>query len=634
MMDGFDSMGNVLLRLQSFLADRYANTIGELLVFCLLLAALFLYLHARRHRQGRMDRSSIPLVIGGWGSRGKSGTERLKAALFNAMGRSLICKTTGCEPVLLYGKRFGPLEEIPLHRPYDKATIWEQLDVLHIAAQAKVDVFLWECMGLNPDYVKLMQEDWMRDDISTITNTYPDHEDIQGPSGMDVAESIASFIPPGGQLLTSEQLMYPLLEKRCTEQGAAIGKPSPFDLYCITDEVLQRFPYNEHPHNIALILALARKLGVSQDYALKEMADRIKPDIGVLRVYPRVEIKGCTLEFSNGFSANEKFGCLSNWQRLGLNKLNIIDAPKVWLTALVNNREDRVTRSQVFAQLLVQEVDIDCIYVVGSNIDGFESFYVETVHALVKELDLSHRESARLVLMEYGQRLRIPESRAVLERRVAGLPGDNEISANFLAWQALKEELDRGPYNSALMEKIRNFLIQCFRKKLIKVPPHTDARTLFKLIVASTPLGFEHKMHGMQNIKGIGLLWLELWEQLAMLEKRNRISACSASELKEFARNMKLMENPLCLAFLNEDGAESHEADEGIPAPILVEPRTKSSLPRLPSYARHGIMNMARPNTEARRSRRIKAVYRNLASGRFSAAEATAEIRKAQGVSG
>jgi poly-gamma-glutamate synthase PgsB/CapB len=632
MMDGLDQFGHALLKLQSFLADRYANTIGELLVFCCLLAGLFIYLHARRHRQGRTDRSSIPLVIGGWGSRGKSGTERLKAALFNAMGRSLICKTTGCEPVLLYGKRFGPLEEIPLHRPYDKATIWEQLDVLHIAAQAKVDVFLWECMGLNPEYVRLMQEDWMRDDISTITNTYPDHEDIQGPSGMDVAESIASFIPPGGQLLSSEQLMYPLLEKRCAEKGTAIGKPSPFDLYCITDEVLQRFPYNEHPHNIALILALARKLGVSQDYALKEMADRIKPDIGVLRVYPRVAFKGCALEFSNGFSANEKFGCLSNWQRLGLDQLILADAPKVWLTALVNNREDRVTRSQVFAQLLVQDIDLDRMYVVGTNIDGFESFYEEAVQALVKELDLSSREAARLVLREYGRRLRIPANTQVLEQRVAGLPADNDIAATFFAWQTLNEELDQVPFGNAMTEKIRNFLLQCFRKKLITVPSDTDAQTLLGIIVASTPLGFENKMHGMQNIKGIGLLWLELWEQLAMLEKQKRITASSASELKSFAETMKLLENPLCRAFLNENGYEP-QADE--PRPVhRLESRGQSSPFGLPSYARRKIMHMTRPNKEALRSRRIKAVYRDLASGRCSAAEATAEIRKAQAVHG
>ena len=46
-------------------------------------------------------RRNIPLVIGGWGSRGKSGTERLKAAMIQGMGYSLFAKTTGCEAMMV-----------------------------------------------------------------------------------------------------------------------------------------------------------------------------------------------------------------------------------------------------------------------------------------------------------------------------------------------------------------------------------------------------------------------------------------------------------------------------------------------------------------------------------------------------
>ncbi|MDQ3235268.1 MAG: hypothetical protein M3Q07_25950 [Pseudobdellovibrionaceae bacterium] len=623
MSDGL--IQDYLVRLQIFMADRHANSVGELLLFCFALAGLFIFLHSRRNRQGRIDRSAIRLVIGGWGSRGKSGTERLKAALFNSMGRSLLCKTTGCEPVLLYGARFGALEEIPLHRPYDKATIWEQLDVLHIAAEAKVDVFLWECMGLNPEYVKLMQQDWMRDDISTITNTYPDHEDIQGPAGSDVAESIASFIAPGGQVMTTEQLMFPLLEKRCIERNASIEQPTSMDMHGITDEVLRRFPYNEHPHNIALTLALARKMGVSQDYALKEMADRIKPDIGVLRTYPAVIIQGRGLEFSNGFSANEKFACQSNWERLGLSQLTLAHAPKVWLTALVNNREDRVTRSQVFAHFLAHDLDLDRMYLVGTNLDGFESFYFDTVRSLVMGLNLKTADDARSILLEYGRRLRIPETREVLDRRVHGLPPHNEISRTFQEWQSLLDELSAAPYAAPMAEKIRNFLVRCFRHKLVKVAPDTDVRTLLSLIISTTPEGFENKMHGMQNIKGIGLLWLELWEQLGRLEKQQRISNWTIAELKAFAQSTQLMDNPLCAAFLEEGVQDA-------PAPVLpIQTLNQRPPNKFRMYTQQKIKHFAKPNLEMLRSRRIKAIYRDFAGGRRSAAEVTAEIRRVQG---
>ena len=35
----------------------------------------------------------------------------------------------------------------------------------------------------------------MNDDLATVTNTYPDHEDLQGPTGFDVATTISGFVP-------------------------------------------------------------------------------------------------------------------------------------------------------------------------------------------------------------------------------------------------------------------------------------------------------------------------------------------------------------------------------------------------------------------------------------------------------
>ena len=129
------------------------------------------------------DRAAIPLVIGGWGTRGKSGTERLKAGLLQGIGYECLVKTTGCEAMFIHALPGVPAREVFIYRPYDKATVWEQRDVLSLARRAGAKVFLWECMALQPDLVNLLQAQWMRDDYSTITNAYPDHEDVQGPSG-------------------------------------------------------------------------------------------------------------------------------------------------------------------------------------------------------------------------------------------------------------------------------------------------------------------------------------------------------------------------------------------------------------------------------------------------------------------
>ena len=249
----------------------------------------------------------------------------------------------------------------------------------------------------------------------------------------------------------------------------------------------------------------------------------------------------------------------------------------------------------------------------------------------MKELDLSTREAAQQTLIEWGRRLRIPENQTVLDKRVAGLSSDNAITQNFQGWQNLREELANSPYTPALGEKIRSFLRQCFRKKLVTVPSHTDAVTLLNLILDATPPGFENQMHGMQNIKGIGLLWLEIWEQMVQLEKQRRLTAASPAELRDYAARMKMLDNPLCAAFLQDD--EFHQEPDAERTINLVrrEASGQRSRARLASAARQKIKHFVKPNHEMLRSRRIKAVYRNLARGHCSAAEATAAIRQAQG---
>src|SRR5208283_406553 len=85
-------------------------------------------------------------------------------------------------------------------------------------------------------------------------------------------------------------------------------------------DLLARFPYHEHPKNIALVAALAQALGIPASVAIVEMADHVVPDLGVLKTYPRVRYAGRTVAFTNGMSANERTGALSNWVRMGFDK--------------------------------------------------------------------------------------------------------------------------------------------------------------------------------------------------------------------------------------------------------------------------------------------------------------------------
>jgi gamma-polyglutamate synthase len=151
----------------AYFGTVYENTLLQLGVFIALAAAWFAGRHIVLGRRMRAQREGIALVLGGWGTRGKSGTERLKAGLINALGHPLVSKTTGCEAMFLLGRSFGDLTEMFLFRPYDKATIWEQYDLVRNARGLGARVFLWECMGLTPSYVRVLQRDWMRDDLSS-----------------------------------------------------------------------------------------------------------------------------------------------------------------------------------------------------------------------------------------------------------------------------------------------------------------------------------------------------------------------------------------------------------------------------------------------------------------------------------
>jgi poly-gamma-glutamate synthase PgsB/CapB len=350
-------------------------------------AALGLFVVAQNEARRRIERAraSIPLSLGGWGTRGKSGTERLKAALFQGLGCEVLAKTTGCEAMLIHALPGLPAQEVFIYRPYDKATVWEQQQLLELAARLGVDVFLWECMALRPEYVSILEQHWMRDDACTLTNTHPDHENIQGPAGIDIPRAMVDFIPRGAHLLTAEDSMLPVLREAAGQRATALSAAGYRDHALLPADVLARFPYQEHPRNIALVVGLARLLGLPADMALKEMADWVVPDLGVLKTYPEARWRGRRLEFSNGMSANERNGFLGNWERLAFNQPA---GSGQWIVTVVNNRADRVSRSEVFAAVVVDDSPAHAHVLIGTNLAGLRGSIERELRRRVKRMDL------------------------------------------------------------------------------------------------------------------------------------------------------------------------------------------------------------------------------------------------------
>ena len=378
------------------------NSQTALACFLAAVAALLFVGTYLKNRSIARARAAIPLVVGGWGTRGKSGTERLKAGLFHGLGYRVFAKTTGCEAMFIHAAPRGQAMEIYTFRPYGKATIWEQRTLLELAARTRSDVFLWECMALNPAYVEILQHHWMRDDAATITNCYPDHEDIQGPAGINVAEVIARFVPTGAHTVTSEINFLPILRDVAAERGSPLEAVDEFAGDLLPADLLRLIPYDEHPRNVALVATLAERLGVDRNLAIATMAEYVVPDLGVLKRYGPARVAGRTLEFVNGCSANERAGFLSNWRRTGCDRLDLTKQPDQYIITVVNNREDRVARSQVFARLLVEDVAADRHLLIGTNTQGLVGYVHEALDGflaaqeIVTADDLAEAATGRL----------------------------------------------------------------------------------------------------------------------------------------------------------------------------------------------------------------------------------------------
>lgn len=537
-----------------------------------------------------LDRASIPLTIGGWGTRGKSGTERLKAGLFQGLGYEVLVKTTGCEAMFIHALPGLRAQEVFIYRPYDKATIWEQRDLLRLGRRFGVRAFLWECMALQPDLVTLLQQQWMHDDYSTITNAYPDHEDVQGPAGQDVAEVISEFVPKRGHLLTTEDEMLPILRERAKERNTTFEAVGSLDADLIADDILARFPYHEHPKNIALVCALARRLGVPEAVALVEMADNVVPDLGVLKTYPRVAHAGRTIAFTNGMSANERTGALSNWTRMGFDRHDPDEEPKRWIVTVCNNRADRVARSEVFARFLVDDIAAHQHVLIGTNVSGLMGMLREALERFVEERspikDLGGSVSERQATMETRiarvfSRLKIGAATAEsvsAELAALGLPsiahaavaqaltpavgeslaaaraavtaaipagGFSEEAWPFVVATIVRRRVAEGVRRLARSEGLTNpkrvdavfreTYLALFLDRVIAIddPAMTGDRLVDRLL-ESAPPGAQIDVMGIQNIKGTGLDFVYRWVSLDSVSRSlTKVLSSATAEREE-----------------------------------------------------------------------------------------------------
>ena len=670
----------------------YQNTLPQLAIFVTAILAIFFGRHITINTLIRKSRAAIPLVIGGWGTRGKSGTERIKAALFASLGCSVISKTTGCEAMFLYTPPFERTHELFLFRPYDKATIWEQFNIFRLADKLNADVFLWECMALAPTYVRILQKHWMKDDLSTITNTYPDHEDIQGPAGWNIAETMTNFVPTNGNLVTAEEQLFPFLETASKYKNTKFARVDWRDAVLIPADILERFPYEEHPHNIALVLKTVENLGIEKEFALKEMADNVVPDIGVLKKYPTADVKSRKLEFLSGMSANERYGCMQNWSRMGLDTCTPEENPGTWITTVVNNRADRIARSRAFAKILVEDLSVDRHFLIGSNLKGMIGYIKEAWDTNLAEFSLwNETKSKEHALEQFNIKadfLRIPKTETQLKKflevilKPSGDQDNNKILTLFDNPDKIADALkasDKYVYSDEIVEHYKQYhtlyteytefinmingnsnhdelnktgktlLWKWFEQKLIVVHNYSaTGNEIIEIISKSVPPGIYNKIMALQNIKGTGLDFFyrwQAWENCYNLCQN--IKDANDEQLENALRELSKVNSFEILAVdtvsdivSNLSTAKNNSESVNILLKELKEKldsstQTKSnSSPKSKVKGSHNnlfiklVENFLDPGDSIRRRKNVDRIYRDLAKGRVSYSQTIATLQQ------
>ena len=668
--------------IRDYFFSIYQNSLAHLLVFVGAMGAWFFGQHVWLNRTFRAARARLPLVMGGWGTRGKSGTERLKAGVLSALGLRVLSKTTGCEAMFLFGHPNRPLSEMFLFRPYDKATIWEQARLTRMAAALDTDVMLWECMGLNPGYVRVLQNDWMRDDVSTITNCFPDHEDIQGPAGVDLPLVIREFIPLGGELYTSEENMLPYLAERAEAVGTRFAATGWLEIGLLTPDIIERFPYQEHPANIALVARMFEGMGLRRDFALKEMADRVVPDLGVLKVFPEATFEGRRIEFINGMSANERHGCLSNWARTGMEAHRLDTEPGTWTVTVVNNRADRVARSEVFAAILVNDIGADRHYLIGGNLDGLQQFIREAFDTFVASFDWTgavQDVAAQGAMLEAVlRRWRVPldavDADARLQAAARGLGVDVDGADACLArltteapdhapllqvqWERDREEVARVRELHAAIAtpgadaaRIHDLLWTLFSARVVPVADYdTPGNVLVSRILRDAPPGVRIRAMGIQNIKGTGLDFVYRWQawdihaaQSVALRGADGDAALAAAQSLASSTELGVLEIETLGAAIatvragrlgQSDLMQSllarveRNLDAGLQAVEAYSTQQSASDNRAWAWLVHTAERILDAGDAVRRRRRADLVYAELVAGRIASSRAAYELKQ------
>ncbi len=303
----------------------------------------------QRHRR-RVDALDVRIHVNG--IRGKSSVTRLMAGILREAGNVPIAKTTGSAAVVI--DREGVDHPIVRTGP---ATILEQLEIIEEWVDDDVDALVIECMAINPNYQRVCERQIVRSHIGCLTNVREDHQDVMGETLPEIARSLLNTCPLNGVLITSEQdpELIKVIAEEVTRRNSRLVVVDPST---VPVESMVGFSHIEFEDNVALGLAVAAELGISEEVALAGMW-KATPDPGVLRI-ENTQVENVEVTWANMFAVNDRESTIAVWERV-----KRFAKPSTVTVGILNNRLDRQQRALQFADIASRDLDFDLLVTFG-----------------------------------------------------------------------------------------------------------------------------------------------------------------------------------------------------------------------------------------------------------------------------
>ncbi|MCD6333477.1 MAG: hypothetical protein J7L89_09415 [Bacteroidales bacterium] len=308
--------------------------ITELIVVLLsFLAGYLLLLVLEQHQhQRRLDK--IPLRITVSGTRGKTSVVRLLASVLREAGYRVMAKTTGSEAQYILPD--GHTKTVVRK---GSPNIIEQKKVIRLAARYRCDCLITEIMSIRPENHRVETRHLLRPHLTLITNCYPDHLNVAGPSDEDMKALYDHDRLPGAKIFT--------------------GWNAPEELNSISGD-------NHFEENLRLVYQTAHYLNI-KTHTITKGIQKTRMDIGQPDIF-QITRNEKSLFFVNAFAANDPVST----EKLIKKIRNRLPADPPLLTGLLILRKDRGARS-------IQWMN----YLGKTEKNPFEKIYLSGLHAPV-----------------------------------------------------------------------------------------------------------------------------------------------------------------------------------------------------------------------------------------------------------